>query len=166
MPRKKVSVSSHTQNLPQLYRFCFLMTGDAGKAQEAFQSTVREAARRAAEGESSPDRFWFFREARWRCLAVGDEGIQAEHVEMEEVELSADAAEQMAQLDANQLAIWIAGAPEPQRTTLALFYLDEFDHRELLALLEIKVTELSTLLAQARRQFQAWLDAVVQIEAR
>jgi DNA-directed RNA polymerase specialized sigma24 family protein len=142
------------------------MTGDTGKAQEAFQSTVREAARRAAEGEPPRDRFWFFREARWRCLAVGDQGLQAEHVEMEEVELSADAAEQLMQLDANQLAIWIAGAPEPQRTALALYYLDEFDHRELLKLLDIKVTELSTLLAQARRQFQAWLDAVVQLEAR
>ena len=142
------------------------MTGDAGKAQEAFQSTVREAASRAAEGEPPPDRFWFFREARWRCLAVGDKGIESEHVEMDEVELSVDAAEQVALLDANQLAIWIAGAPEPQRTALALFYLDEFDHRELLTVLEIKVTELSALLAQARRQFQAWLDAVVQIEAQ
>ncbi|MEP6686546.1 MAG: sigma-70 family RNA polymerase sigma factor [Verrucomicrobiota bacterium] len=159
-------MSGHSQNLPQLYRFCFLMTGDGGKAQEAFQSTVREAARRTAEGEPPPDRFWFFREARWRCLAVGDEGIQAEDVEMEEVELSADAAEQLAQLDGNQLAIWIAGAPEPQRTALALFYLDEFDHRELRALLGIKTIELSALLARARRQFQAWLDAVVQIEAR
>ena len=141
------------------------MTGDAGKAQEAFQATVREAARRSADGEP-PDRFWFFREARWRCLAVGDEGVQAEQVELDEVELSADAAEQLAQLDANQLAIWIAGAPEPQRTVLALFYLDEFDHRELLILLQMKVTELSALLAQARGQFQAWLDAVVQIEAQ
>jgi DNA-directed RNA polymerase specialized sigma24 family protein len=159
-------VSGHSQNLPQLYRFCFLMTGDTEKAQEAFQSTVREAARRTAEGEPPPDRFWFFREARWRCLAVGDQGIQAEHVEMEEVDLSADAAEQLAQLDANQLAIWIAGAPEPQRTALALFYIDEFDHRELMMLLDMKVTQLSALLAQARRQFQAWLDAVVQIEVR
>jgi DNA-directed RNA polymerase specialized sigma24 family protein len=142
------------------------MTGDAVKAQEAFQSTVREAARRTAEAEPPPDRFWFFREARWRCLAVGDKGIKSEDVEMEEVELSVDAAEQLAQLDASQLAIWIAGAPEPQRTALALFYLDEFDHRELLTLLEIKVTELSALLAQARRQFQAWLDAVMQIEAQ
>jgi len=159
-------VSAHNQNLPQLYRFCFLMTGDVGKAQEAFRSTVREAARRAADGEPPPDRLWFFREARWRCLATCDEGIQAEHVEMGEVELSADAADQLARLDADQLAIWIAGAPEPQRTALALFYLDEFDHRELLSLLEIKVTELSALLVQARRQFQAWLDAVVQVEAQ
>lgn len=142
------------------------MTGDAGKAREAFQSTVREGARRSAEGEPPPNRLWLFREARWRCLAVGDEGIKAEQVEMEEVELSGDAAKQLAQLDANQLAIWIAGAPEPQRTALALFYLDEFDHREVLTLLEIKVTELSALLAQARRQFQAWLDAVVQIETQ
>ena len=41
---------------------------------------------------------------------------------------------QIAQLDPSQLAIWISGAPDPQRTALALFYLDEFDYREILEL--------------------------------
>ncbi len=45
--------------LPQLYRFCFLMTGEAAKAQDIFQDTVREAAFLAAKGEAPPDRYWF-----------------------------------------------------------------------------------------------------------
>ena len=32
------------QSQPQLYRFCFLMTGDSSRAIEAFQKTLREAA--------------------------------------------------------------------------------------------------------------------------
>ncbi|MDQ6940589.1 MAG: hypothetical protein M3119_10590, partial [Verrucomicrobiota bacterium] len=60
------------QTLPQLYRFCFLMTGDSGKAQEAFQDTLREGAHRAAGGEPPADRMWFFREARFRCLALAE----------------------------------------------------------------------------------------------
>jgi DNA-directed RNA polymerase specialized sigma24 family protein len=53
------------------------------------------------------------------------------------------------------------GAPDPQRTALALFYLDDFDYREILELAELKLSELSRLLALGRRQFQAWLDAML-----
>ena len=50
------------------------MTGEAAKAQDIFQDTVREAAFLAAKGEA-PDRYWFFREARWRCLDVVAHGM-------------------------------------------------------------------------------------------
>jgi DNA-directed RNA polymerase specialized sigma24 family protein len=154
------TVSVTTKNLPQLYRFCFLMTGDAGKAQTAFQDTVREAALRSARDEPPPDRLWFFRDARWRCLAVSEQGLQAEPGMLEEAEISPVAPMQIQQLDPDQLAVWISAAPEPQRSALALFYLDEFSLRELLALLEVKAGELAELISSGRRQFQAWLDAI------
>lgn len=152
-------MSVTTQNLPQLYRFCFLMTGDAGKAQTAFQDTVREAALRSARDEPPQDRLWFFRDARWRCLAVSEHDLQAEPGMLEEAEISPTAPMQIQQLDPDQLAVWISAAPEPQRSALALFYLDEFSLRELLALLEMKAGELSELISSGRRQFQSWLDA-------
>jgi RNA polymerase sigma-70 factor (ECF subfamily) len=152
-------VSVTTKNLPQLYRFCFLMTGDASKAQTAFQDTVREAALRSARDEPPPDRLWFFRDARWRCLAVSEQGLQAEPGMLEEAEISPVAPVQIQRLDPDQLAVWISAAPEPQRSALALFYLDEFSLRELLALLEVKAGELSELISSGRHQFQAWLDA-------
>jgi DNA-directed RNA polymerase specialized sigma24 family protein len=136
------------------------MTGDASKAQEAFQETVREAALRSARDEPPPDRLWFFRDARWRCLAVTEQGLQAEPGMLEEAEISTVAPMQIEQLHPDQLAVWISAAPEPQRSALALFYLDEFNLRELLALLEVKAGELSELISSGRRQFQAWLDAV------
>ena len=135
------------------------MTGDAAKAQEAFQDTVREAALRSARDEPPLDRLWFFRDARWRCLAVSEQGIQAEAGMMEEAEISPVGPMQIEQLDPDQLAVWVSAAPEPQRSALALFYLDEFSVRELLALLEMKAGELSDLISSGRRQFQAWLDA-------
>lgn len=148
-----------TKNLPQLYRFCFLMTGDAAKAQEAFQDTVREAAVRSARDEPPPDRLWFFRDARWRCLAATEQGIQAELGMLEEAEISPVAPRQIEQLEPEQLAVWISAAPEPQRSALALFYLDEFSLREMLSLLEMKAPEFANLIASGRRQFQSWLDA-------
>lgn len=150
-----------TKNLPQLYRFCFLMTGDAAKAQAAFQDTVREAATRSASDEPPPDRLWFFRDARWRCVALGEQGIQAEPGMLEEAEISPHAAMQIDQLEPAQLALWISAAPEPQRSALALFYLDEFNLAELLSLLEMKAAELAELISSGRRQFQAWLDSTI-----
>jgi DNA-directed RNA polymerase specialized sigma24 family protein len=146
------------QNLPQLYRFCFLMMGDARKAQEVFHATLREAAERAANGEAPRDPFWLFRAARDRCLEASEQGLQAEDVDLEEHEVAPWAASQIERLDAYQLAIWISGAPALQRTALALFYLDEFSHGELLALTELKPEELAKAISNGRQQFQGWLN--------
>ena len=147
------------ENLPQLYRFCFLMTGDAAKASRAFQSTLRAAALRAAHGDPAPDRLWFFRDARWQSLIASESGLQAELGTLEEAEVRAESPAQIQQLRPEQLAIWISSAPEPQRSALATFYLDEFTLREMLSLLELKAGDLAELVASGRRQFQAWLDA-------
>ena len=61
-------------------------------------------------------------------------------------------------MEPTQLAVWISAAPDPQRTVLALFYLDEFDYSEILDLADLKLSELSRFLEQGRRQLQAWLD--------
>jgi DNA-directed RNA polymerase specialized sigma24 family protein len=152
-------------NLPQLYRFCVLMTGEAAKAQDIFQDTVREAAFLAAKGEGPPDRYWFFREARWRCLDVVAHSVQPEEGRNETCEISSHAPEQIEQLEPEQLAIWISAAPEPQRSVLALYYLDEFNYREMMSMLGLKLHELSRAIASGRREFQAWLNAAVPVAA-
>jgi len=134
------------------------MLGDARKAQEIFETTLREAAQRAAHGELPKEPFWLFQEARWRCLEANKTSLEAEPLELDQHDLTPQASSQIEQLEPTQLAIWISGAPEPQRTALALFYLDEFDYREILDLTELKPGELSRLLALGRRQFQAWLN--------
>jgi DNA-directed RNA polymerase specialized sigma24 family protein len=154
-------VSASKQNLPQLYRFCFLMLGDSRKAQEIFHTTLREAALRAAHGELPNEPFWLFRDARSRCLEASETDLQPEPLEIDEHDIASGAASQIEQLEPAQLAVWISSAPDPQRTALAFFYLDEFDYREILDLAELKLSELSRFLAQARRQLQAWLDARV-----
>lgn len=159
MRAEKTRVLETNENLPQLYRFCYLMTGEAAKAQQAFQSTLRAAALRAAQVEPAPDRLWCFRDARWQSLIASESGLQAEPGTVEEAAVTAHSPEQIAELQPEQLAIWIAAAPEPQRSALAAFYLDEFTPRELLSLLELKTGELSGLIASGRRQFQAWLNA-------
>src|SRR5216117_2041695 len=135
------------------------MLGDARKAQEIFQTTLREAALRAAHGELPNQRFWLFRDARWRCLEASETDLQAEPLPLEERDITSAAPSQIAELESTQLAIWISGAPDPQRTALALFYLDEFNYLEILDIAELKLSTLSRCLSQGRRQLQAWLDA-------
>src|SRR5437879_13626489 len=98
------------------------MVADAAKAQEIFYATLREAAQLAANGEAPRDRLWFFRNARWRCLEAGEQGLQAEDVDLEQGELGGEAPAQIEKLEPEQFAIWISAAPDPQRTELALFY--------------------------------------------
>jgi DNA-directed RNA polymerase specialized sigma24 family protein len=152
-------VPDRKQNLPQLYRFCFLMLGDLGKAQEVFHTTLREAALRAAQGELPKEPFWLFRDARWRCLEADKADLQPEPLKLDEHDVAPQAVSQIEQLEPMQLAVWISAAPDPQRTALALFYLDEFDYNEILDLAELKLSELSRFLTQGRRQLQAWLNA-------
>jgi DNA-directed RNA polymerase specialized sigma24 family protein len=152
-------VPDRKQNLPQLYRFCFLMLGDSVKAQEVFQATLREAGVRAARGEVPTEPFWLFRDARWRCLEATKTELQPESFDMDEHDIAPEAASQIERLDPMQLAVWISAAPDPQRSALALFYLDEFDYLEILDLTELKLSELSRFLAKGRRQLQAWIDA-------
>jgi DNA-directed RNA polymerase specialized sigma24 family protein len=135
------------------------MLGDSSKAQEVFQTTLREAALRAAQGELPKEPFWLFRDARWRCLEATKTDVQPESLQLEEHEVAPHAASQLQRLEPTQLAVWISAAPDPQRSALALFYLDEFDHHEILHIAELKIGELSKLLAQGRLQLQAWLDA-------
>src|SRR2546429_9530932 len=135
------------------------MRAEGEKAQEVFHATLREAAQLAASSEAPRDRLWFFRDARWRCLEAGEQGLQAEDVDLEQDGLADWAPSQIGKLEPEHLAIWIAGAPGPQRTALALFYLGEFSYRDLLSVTGLKPPELSKLLCDGRRQFQAWLDA-------
>jgi DNA-directed RNA polymerase specialized sigma24 family protein len=85
--------------------------------------------------------------------------LQPESIEIDEHDIAPQAASQIKQLEPTQLAIWISAAPDPQRTALALFYLDEFNYLEILDIAELKLSALSRCLAQGRRQLQAWLNA-------
>ena len=137
------------------------MLADGRKAEEIFHATLREAAHRSVGGEPPMNRLWFFQDARWRCLEASEGGLQAEDADLEQDELAGWAPSQIERLEPAQLAVWISAAPEPQSTALALFYLDEFNHRELLSASELKPAELAELLSEGRHQFQAWLNATM-----
>ena len=136
------------------------MTGDAKRAIEAFQNTLREAALLASHGRLPSDRLWAFYEARHQCLEITKNDVQPEASTVAEEPIAPNSAARVAQLRPEQLAAWICAAPEPQRSALAFFYLNEFSHREMQNLLDIKMNELAGLISHGRSQFQAWLNTV------
>ncbi len=115
------------------------MLGDSRKAHDVFHTTLREAAVRAAQGGLPREPLWLFRDARWRSLEASKTDLQPEPLKLDEHDVTPEAALQIEQLEPTQLAIWISNAPDPQRTALALFYLDEFDYCEILDIAELKV---------------------------
>ena len=155
---QREEITELSRNLPQLYRFCYLMLGDAAKALEAFQNTLREAALLAARRQLPDDRLWCFHEARHQCITLAQADVQPETATVPEESISTDAAALVRRLEPAQLAVWIAAAPEPQRSALAYFYLNEFSHREMQNLLDVKMEELADLISHGRAQFQAWLN--------
>ncbi len=135
------------------------MTGDAERALAAFQNTLQEAALLASRRQLVGDRLWCFHEARHQCLLVTKDEVQPESATFAEEAVAPDAPARVAQLEPVQLAAWIAATPEPQRSALAFFYLNEFSHREMQNLLDVKMDELARLISHGRAQFQAWLNA-------
>lgn len=136
------------------------MTGAAAKALEAFQNTLREAALLASRRQLPDDRLWCFHEARHQCVLLTEKEVQPESNDLPEQAIAADAPSRVAQLEPPQLAAWIAAAPEPQRSALAFYYLNQFSHREMQNLLDVKMEELASLISHGRAQFQAWLNGV------
>ncbi len=156
---QREEITELSRSLPQLYRFCVLMTGEAAKALEAFQNTLREAALLASRRQLPDDRLWCFHEARHQCVLIAEQNVKPESNELAEQAIAADAPGRVAQLEPPQLAAWIAAAPEPQRSALAFYYLNQFSHREMQNLLDVKMEELAGLISHGRAQFQAWLNA-------
>ncbi len=155
---EKEGTHNFSESLPQLYRFCRLLTGDPVKALEAFKNTVREAALLASRRQLPADRLWPFHEARHQCRDSPSEvAVAADSVDEP---ISKEVTAQVRQLGTDQLAAWISSSPEPQRSALALYYLNEFSHREMQSLLDLKMSELAALISQGRARFQAWLKMI------
>src|SRR4030081_256760 len=119
------------------------MLGDSRKAQEVFNTTLREAAVCAAQGELPREPFWLFREARWRCLEASKTDLQPESLEIEEHDIAPRAASQIKQLESTQLAIWISAAPDPQRTVLARFCLQHVTEQARVEITNLKLDRVS-----------------------
>ena len=126
--------------LPDVYRFAFLMTGEAAAAAAVLRRTVERAVRGGASELHDARRVkrWLFTEARHQCASP------AMPAAGESVPPEPDPASPA------QLAARFASVPEAERGALILFYLYLFDPAELAEVLEIPSAELAPLLNRGR----------------
>jgi DNA-directed RNA polymerase specialized sigma24 family protein len=162
-----------SESITDLYRFALLLTGDpeaAGDAVvEAFAgmpedlSQLRNEKTRAAR---------VLREVRTRCIRkseaprVGDEAhdlhafralaaeITAQAGETPGAEIAPESVAAGPPVASLEVAHRFCLLPEPERSCLALFYLDLFTAREVAVFFKMTVEELAATLAKARKLLQ------------
>lgn len=138
---KSPETASLGPHLPGVYRFAFLMTGEAAAAAAVLRRTVERAALGGVTEfrDAGQVRRWLFNEARHQC---------ARHADAEPDALRGDEG---AEPDAAaRLAARFGALPPAERSALILFYLYLFDPTELAEVLEIPVAELAPTLTRGR----------------
>ncbi len=125
-------------HLPGVYRFAFLMTGEAATAAAVLRRTVERAVHDGIADlrDERRVRRWLFTEARHQC---------AGHASSPPV---GEGAEEPG--DAGRLARRFGTLPAAERGALILFYLYLFDPAELAEVLEIPAAELAPTLTRGR----------------
>ena len=153
----------YRDHLPAVYRFAFLMTGNAAAAAEVLRHTVEEAEREGLGDLRNPRqvRRWLFTHARSACRRPHTVARPVPTAATDEASFlpAPDASASVPTLDAasdssEQLALLFGGLPEAERGAAILFYLYLFTPVELAEVLEIKPDDLGTLLTRSRALLQ------------
>ncbi len=119
--------------LADFYRFALLLTGDHAAAERAFSETLREGERRIADIRDEARRAaWLATRIRQRCM-----------------EISRDA-----ESETGTVADRFHSLPEPERSALALFYLDPFSPDQIAQILGMNIDRLAETLTRARAFLQ------------
>jgi DNA-directed RNA polymerase specialized sigma24 family protein len=125
---------------PEVYRFAFLMTGNAVAARKAAARAIEQAAGRIGQiRDQRQARCWLFAQARDCCSGQPPSAM-----------VTPSAGEAAPDDPSLQTAKLFALLPEQERCALALFYLYLFEPEEIADLMEIKPAALGPLLRRAR----------------
>ena len=138
--------------LAEFYRFALLLTGDHRVAEKIMAETLHEAEGQLAELRKLASRqAWLVQRIRERCLR---ENAVNENEVPRLLRAPADAGErrEILTIEAFIVAQRFSTLPEPERSALALFYLDLFEPAEIARLLKLPIEELAATLGRGRAQ--------------
>lgn len=146
--------SSPPSGLAELYRFAVLLTGEAPRAEEILAETLAEAGAHLDQVRSETGRqAWLVQAIRERCLKNNGAATPP------------PAGEPLAgKIDGLRLAARFHTLPEPERSALAIFYLDFFTIAEIAELLKMDADTLADTLADARKLLAQALGAAPEEE--
>jgi RNA polymerase sigma factor (sigma-70 family) len=135
--------------LAEFYRFALLLTGSLKTAEQIMAETLQATDQQLSElRRESSRRAWLAMRIRERCLrenAVNPNAIPRLLRDDEE-----GGSGEVLKIEAFIVAQRFSTLQEPERSALALFYLEIFSVEEIAKLLKIDESELSATLARAR----------------
>lgn len=139
-----------SSTLAEFYRFAVLLTGNAKSAEQVMAETLAEVEAQLSQIRNETSRqAWLATHIRQRCL---ENNKSAPPVAPRLVRDDTDSGTQpeILKIEAFLLAQRFHLLPEPERSALALFYLDLFSPEEIAELLEMDIHALSDTLGAAR----------------
>jgi DNA-directed RNA polymerase specialized sigma24 family protein len=147
---------SPSNALAEFYRFAVLLTGRIDKAEAVMAETLVEAETEITQLRNEKSRrAWYAARIRERCMAGGEATEPAPRL-LREGEAMAGPVEVL-EIEAWLVAQRFQQLPEPERTALALFYLDSFTNEDIAKLLKLHEDELADTLGRARTMLQEQL---------
>src|SRR5687768_13769810 len=140
--------------LAEFYRFALLLTGNARSAEQVMAETLLEAETQLEQFRNETARqAWLATRIRERCLKNNASAPPAAPRLVRDDSETGDQPPVL-QVEAFLLAQRFHALPEPERSALALFYLEFFTIEEIARLLKMEVEALSETLGAARQLLQ------------
>jgi len=136
--------------LAEFYRFALLLTGSIKTAEQVLADTLDEVAHQIAQVRSETGRqAWLVQRLRERCLKNNGASPPAAP-RLVRTDSTPSERPAVLKIEAFLLAQRFHTLPEPERSALALFYLDFFTIAEIAELLKMDTETLSETLDAAR----------------
>lgn len=134
-----------TADLSDLYRFALLLTGSEATAREVLVETLSGVHGELTQFRNDRHRTaWFVNQVRDRALARQESADSPDGAASESV----------------RFAVEFSRLPEPERTALALFYLDFLTVRQIAHLLKLKLETISERLKEGRIHLRERLENI------
>jgi DNA-directed RNA polymerase specialized sigma24 family protein len=143
----------------EFFRFAVLLTGNVNVAEHVMADTLAEVEAQLSQFRNETSRrAWLATRIRERCLKNNaDAPPAAPRLLRDDSETAANP--EILEIEAFLLAQRFHALPEPERSALALFYLDLFSVSELAQLLKMDENALSETLGAARGLLKQSLSA-------
>lgn len=139
--------------IAEFYRLALLLAGDVYSAQQLLATCLSEAEAKLDQLRSPERRrYWLAMRMRQRCMeqAGGMEPLPAAPRLLREKGGSDVESAEILGIEAYILAQRFHHLPEPERSALALFYLDLFDTGEIAQIVSLTIEDLADTLNRAR----------------
>jgi DNA-directed RNA polymerase specialized sigma24 family protein len=148
-----------SSTLAEFYRFALLLTGNAKSAQQVMADTLSEVESQLSQFRNATGRqAWLATHIRERCLENNKSAPPSAPRLLRE-ETDSGTRPELLGIEAFLMAQRFHLLPEPERSALALFYLELFSVEEIAEILKMDVDVLSDTLGAARELLQKSLAA-------